>query len=104
VLAYKERAAFTDNLLLAALPAGPEAHQYVLVDKLTRQGRLLLGRPESDAPEAQYLWDAMWKHYAGELQRPVSVTRDDWPIIDAQWQLFFVMREEARQNKTATAQ
>ena len=35
VLAYKERAAFTDDLFLAALPAGPDAHQYVLMDKST---------------------------------------------------------------------
>ena len=42
-LAFKERAAFTDRLLLAALPAGPDAHQYLLVDKVTRQARMLLG-------------------------------------------------------------
>jgi hypothetical protein len=101
VLAYKERAAFTDRLLLAALPAGPEAHQYVLVDKTARQGRLLLGRPGPDVPDAQYLWDMMWKHYAGELHRPVSITREDWPIIEAQWNQFFVMRE-ARARELAT--
>jgi arylsulfatase A-like enzyme len=98
VLAFKERAAFTDRLHLAALPAGPEAHQYVLVDKTTRQARLLLERPGSDTPEAQHLWDTMWEHYAGELRRPVSITRDDGPIIDAQWNQFFVLRE-ARAGK-----
>ena len=43
VLAFKERAAFTDRLLLAALPAGPDAHQYVLVDKTTRHGASAVG-------------------------------------------------------------
>ena len=101
VLAFKERAAFTDRLLLAALPAGPEAHQYVLVDKTARQGRLLLSRPGPDAPEAQYLWDTMWKHYPGELHRPVSITREDWPIMEAQWNQFFVMREARAKEKAA---
>jgi len=93
VLANKERAAFTEGLLLAALPAGPDAHQYILVDKTTRRGRLLLDRPGPEAPEAQHLWDTMWEHYAGELHRPVSITAEDWPIIGAQWNQFFVMRE-----------
>jgi hypothetical protein len=103
VLAFKERAAFTDRLLLAALPAGPDAHQYLLVDKTARQGRLLLSRPGPDMPEAQHLWDMMWKHYPGELRRPVSVTREDWPIMDAQWNQFFVVRE-ARAKQSAVGQ
>ena len=36
-IAYKERAAFTDDLLLAAIPAGPDAHQYLLLDKKARR-------------------------------------------------------------------
>ena len=99
-LAYKERAAFTDRLLLAALPAGPEAHQYLLVDKVTRQARLLLDRPGPDTPEAQHLWDAMWKHYSGELHKPVSITREEWPIIAQQWAQFFAMREARGREKT----
>jgi arylsulfatase A-like enzyme len=102
VVALKERAAFTDNLLLAALPAGPDAHQYLLVDKATGTARLLLNRPGPDAPEEQHLWDEMWRHYAGELRRPVSITREDWPIIEAQWNQFFVMRE-ARATGQAVA-
>ena len=98
----KERAAFTDDLLLAALPAGPEAHQYVLVDKAARTARLLLERPGADALKAQHLWDAMWAHYAGELQRPVSITREDWPIIDAQWNQFFVMRQASARAQEPT--
>ena len=100
-LAFKERAAFTDRLLLAALPAGPDAHQYVLVDKVTRQARMLLDRPGPDALEAQHLWDEMWKHYAGELHQPVSITREDWPIIAAEWVQFFVVREARAKAKAA---
>ena len=44
-LAFKERAAFDETQLLAAIPAAPNAHQYVLVNKATREGRLLLARP-----------------------------------------------------------
>jgi hypothetical protein len=87
-LAFKERAAFDERHLLAAIPAGPDAHQYILVDKSKGQGRLLLERPGENAPDARRLWDALWAHYAGELKRPVSVTRDDWPAIEAAWGRF----------------
>ena len=61
---------------------------------------MLLDRPGPDAPEAQHLWDAMWEHYAGELRQPVSITREDWPIIEAQWNQFFVMREARAREKS----
>ena len=101
VLAVKDRAAFTENLLLAAFPAGPDAHQYVLVDKVARRGRLLLDRPGPDEPEEQYLWDAMWTHYAGEMGPPVSITPDDWPKIEAQWRQFFVTQEARAKARAA---
>ena len=100
-LAYKERAAFTEKLLLAALPAGPDAHQYVLVDKVTGQARLLLDRPGPENPQAQDLWDAMWRYYAGELRRPVSITQDDWPIIEEQWRTYFTRRSANVTNTIA---
>lgn len=87
-LAFKERAAFDERQLLAAIPAGPNAHQYIYVDKFRRQGRLLLGRPGDDEPDAQRLWDALWEHYAGELMPAMSVTREDWPAIDEAWAQF----------------
>jgi hypothetical protein len=56
------------------MPAGPYAHQYLYIDLERSYGRLLLERPtDNDLPEAQRLWDAMSEHYAGELQRPVSI-------------------------------
>ena len=91
-LAFKERAAFTDTLHLAALPAGPDAHQYLLLDRSTRNGRLLLEPPAPDTAERR-LWDSMMARYGDELQRAVSINMDDWPIIDAQWNQFFVIRE-----------
>ena len=58
-IAYKERAAFTDDLLLAAIPAGPDAHQYLLLDKATGNGRLLLEPPPPESAADRQFWDAM---------------------------------------------
>ena len=86
---FKERAAFTKRLLLAALPAGPYAHQYLLFDLVNGYGRLLTERPGADLHEAQLLWDGLQDHYSGELKQPVAVTREDWPRIDAEWDAFY---------------
>jgi hypothetical protein len=93
-IAYKERAAFTDDLLLAAIPAGPEAHQYLMLDRRTGNGRLLLEPPPTDAVAERRLWEAMSERYGDELKRAVSITMNDWPIIEAQWNQFFVIRAE----------
>ena len=93
-LAFKERAAFTKELLLAALPAGPDAHQYILFDAAIGDGRLLLGPPGPDQPEAQMLWDALHDEYNGELKPAVAVTREDWPRIVEEWRNFFLTREK----------
>ncbi len=87
-LAFKERAAFDEKQLLAAIPAGPDAHQFILVDKVTTQGRLLLERPGPENPGAQRLWDEMHAHYGSEMKPPVSITREDWPAIDYAWATF----------------
>jgi len=86
---FKERAAFTKQALLAALPAGPYAHQYILFDISSGNGRLLMERPGPELPEAQALWDGLHRHYAGELKEPVAVTRDDWSRIDDEWEAFY---------------
>jgi hypothetical protein len=99
-IAYKERAAFTDDLFLAAIPAGPDAHQYLLLDRSTRNGRLLLEPPPPEAVAERRLWEAMSERYGDELKRPVSITMNDWPIIEAQWKQFFVTRE-AREKAAA---
>ena len=97
-IAFKERAAFTNRHLLAAIPAGPDAHEYLYFDLETGRGRLLLARPDSGDPDAQRLWDALGQHYGAELKTPVSVTRDDWPVIEAAWAGFFGAREPWRGN------
>jgi hypothetical protein len=97
--AFKERAAFTKRYVLAALPAGPYAHQYVLFDTVSGNGRLLLEAPGLDQPEVQRLWDGLHAHYRGELKPAVAVTREDWPRIDQEWREFLVRRE----TRTATA-
>jgi len=84
-LAYKERAAYTQKDLLAAMPAGPYAHQYIYVDFSKNQGSLLLARPGDDEPSAQRLWDALAEHYGSELKKPVAITMNDWPRLANEW-------------------
>jgi hypothetical protein len=98
-LAYKERAAFTDRQLLAAMPAGPYAHQYIYVDLAADRGRLLMKRPDDTEPAARRLWDALHEHYAGELHQPVATTPADWPRIADEWTQFstaLVRHDDAR--------
>ena len=90
VRAFKERAAFTTTHLLGAMPAGPNAHQYVYFDLATGNGELLLARPGPELPEGQRLWDALHEHFAGELKPPTRTTIDQWPTIAAEWRDFFI--------------
>lgn len=92
--AYKERAAFTSRHLLAALPAGPDAHQYLYFDLQSGNGQLLLERPGPEPEDAQRLWDALEAHFPGELRSPTRVMLADWPAIDKAWRDFFVTRGE----------
>lgn len=93
VRAYKERSAFTSRYLLAALPAGPDHHQYLYFDIGTGNGKLLMGRPGPELPESQRLWDALYANYPGELQPPTRTTRADWPVIDSAWRDYFITRK-----------
>lgn len=92
VRAFKERAAFTNSHLLAAMPAGPNAHQYVYFDIATGNGELLLDRPAPELPEGQLLWDALHQHFEGELKAPTRTTIDQWPRIAVEWRDFFINR------------
>lgn len=103
VIALKERAAFTPNHLLAAIPAGPYAHQYLFLDFPKHQGRLLLRRPGDDSPEAQRLWDALAEHYAGELKTPVSVTPADWVKNEKAWEELIEVRGREKSGNEALA-
>jgi hypothetical protein len=71
LLAKKERAAMDATRLLAAIPALPDGHQFLLLDRQSGQGRVLLGRPDSSDPSAQQLWDALHRNFSGELGPPV---------------------------------
>jgi hypothetical protein len=93
-LAYKERAAFMRDKLLAAIPAGPYAHQFLYFDFGAHAGELLLERPGADTPDAQRLWDALHEHYAGELRKPVAITREDWDRITAEWDAYLSERKD----------
>jgi arylsulfatase A-like enzyme len=102
-IAYKERAAFTQQHLLAVLPAGPEAMQYMYFDLKSGNGRLLTGRPNSEDPAAQHLWDALIRHYGNEMKRPVVVTPQDGPAIDAAWANYLRSIERAQANRHTSA-
>jgi hypothetical protein len=95
VRAFKERAAFTPDHLLAAVPAGPNAHQFVYFDIATGNGELLLERPGPDLPGGQLLWDSLHSHFEGELRAPTRTTMDQWPRIAVEWRDFFINKEGA---------
>ena len=101
-LAYKERAAYTKDQLLAAMPAGPYAHQYIFLDFPKNHGRLLMARPGDDEPDAQRLWDAMLDHYKGELRTPVATTPADWARIGREWSTFNEVRRNGPRGAAAT--
>lgn len=73
LLDKKERAALDETRLLAVMAAAPGGHQYLLLDRQSGQGRVLLGRPDSTDPGAQRLWDALHRNFAGELKSPVAL-------------------------------
>lgn len=92
VHAFKERAAFTRRHILAALPAGPYAHQYMYFDMDSGHGLLLLERPGPEIEEGALLWDSLHAHYAGELMPPTRITENDWPTIDRDWSQYLIKR------------
>jgi hypothetical protein len=102
-IAFKERAAFTAKRLLAALPASPDSHQYLLFDTTTGNGRLLLERPDAADPEGQRLWDALHAHYGDEMKPAVAVRREDWGRIEEEWG-GFLRRQEERKSQAPSAQ
>lgn len=101
-IAFKERAAFTTQRLLAALPASPDTQQFLLFDTQSGNGRLLLGRPDDADPEAQRLWDALHAHYGDEIKAPVAVRQEDWGRIEAEW-AGFLQRDDSAQGPAPVA-
>jgi arylsulfatase A-like enzyme len=93
VHAFKERAAFTSQHLLAAMPAGPDAHQYVYFDLATGNGRLLLERPGPELPDGERLWDALDTHFKGELRPGTRVTPADWPRLANEWTQYLITHD-----------
>jgi hypothetical protein len=69
LMTRKQRAAFSRNSLLAAIP-GPAVGSisYLFTDRHTPLPRRLAGRPDPAAdPEAARLWDELHARFAGEL-------------------------------------
>jgi hypothetical protein len=98
-VAYKERAAFSGDKLLAAIPAGPYAHQYIYFDFGGHRGQLLLAKPGDELPQARRLWEALETHYTGELKEPVAITREDWDRIASEWENFLVHDRDAGEGR-----
>jgi hypothetical protein len=69
LMARKQRAAFSRNSLLAAIPGPADGSvSYLFTDRHTPSPRRLVGRPDPAAdPEAARLWDALHARFAGEL-------------------------------------
>jgi hypothetical protein len=80
LLAKKERAALDATRLLAAMPAAPDGHHYLLLDRQSGEGRVLFGRPDSSDPSAQQLWDALHSNFSGELGPPVMMSETESPL------------------------
>jgi hypothetical protein len=75
LIADKERAAMSANLLLASIPPSPDAkyHKYVLVERKGGGGRRITSAPDAQTdPEARRLWDALHAQYGSELLPPES--------------------------------
>ena len=85
LMQFKERAAFDDRRILACLPAAPETHQYLLLDRKTGAGRLLTREPEVADAEARPLWDALHTAFSGELKPPVTIRPEDLPAFSKSW-------------------
>ena len=86
LMQFKERAAIGRTMLLAAMPVAPGRHEYILLDRTSGTGRVLSGRPADDhSSEAVQLWDAMHRHFAGELHPAVVVAPGEQADFDAQW-------------------
>jgi hypothetical protein len=103
VHAFKERAAFTSRHLLAAIPAGPYAHQYIYFDIASGNGHLLLARPGPELEEGQRLWDALEAHFAGELKPATRLTIADWQRNADEWNQFLVVRDAKAAAEKANA-
>lgn len=96
VVAFKERAAFDENLILVAVPAGPYAHQYLLLDRKTGDGRVLMGPPSVESRAERHLWDSLAAEFGAEMKPPTTITMEDLPVFQQQWENFFVAREKRK--------
>ena len=63
------------RLLLAALPAGPDAHQYLLLDRgQAATDACCWKRRSRSRQQERRLWDALAAEHGDLLKRPVSIT------------------------------
>jgi len=101
-IAFKERAAFTQKSLLAAMPAGPEAMQFLYFDLAAGRGRILSAPPGVDEPEVKRLWDAIHDHYGDEMKPLMVVTRNDLVGIGEAWANYLKSLQSGRSVSSGT--
>jgi len=85
LMLFKERAALDATRVLAALPVAPGRHEYLLIDRRSGKGEVLVGRPTKTDARANRLWDALHGHFGDELHDPIVVGPSDQAIFDAMW-------------------
>jgi hypothetical protein len=102
-IAFKERAAFTRKHLLAAMPAGPDAMQFLFFDLETGRGRVLTASPGVDEPEERRLWEAIHEYYGDEMKPLTVLTRDDLPNVDEAWAYYLKSLQSARTKASAVS-
>lgn len=85
---FKERAVFDEITILACLPATPDTHQYLLLDRKSGAGRVLVDIPSPDDLEASRLWDALQQGFPGELKPPTTLRPEDVQATRRAWNEF----------------
>jgi hypothetical protein len=88
LMALKERAAILGPMLLAALPADVEHHQYLLVDRHTGVGRVLAAEPSPADRTAHELWNQLQATFGDELHPPTVLAPEQMPQVMERWARF----------------
>jgi hypothetical protein len=102
LMLFKERAALDATRVLAALPVAPGRHEYLLIDRRSGKGEVLVGRPSGTDPQAIRLWEALHEHFGDELHAPIVVGPGEQAIFDAMWSENASTAEDNPQARAAT--
>jgi arylsulfatase A-like enzyme len=96
---FKERAVFDRHFILACLPATPDTHQYLLLDRKTGSGRVLPDVPLADDVTAYELWQALEAGFPGELKPPTVLRPEQIQATRQAWNSFLMAHLTAARAK-----